>query len=113
MDNLFLQDAVARNAKFWVLYKRPGQRVLINVRGDMLVRPSFAELSIQQTPVGSSVYHVRTLSYVTRALVFYIGLRLVAPSIADVPGILVARTLILFAAFITLHDYVRYCLMYV
>lgn len=54
-----MQDAVARNAKFWVLYKRPGQRVLINVRGDMLVRPSFAELSIQQTPVGSSVFHVR------------------------------------------------------
>ncbi|CAL8470482.1 g10024 [Coccomyxa elongata] len=57
------QDAVARNAKFWVLYKRPGQRVLINVRGDMLVRPSFAELSIQQTPVGSSVYHHYLLSY--------------------------------------------------
>lgn len=53
---------MARNAKFWVLYKRPGQRVLINVRGDMLVRPSFAEMSIQQTPVGSSVYHVRTHS---------------------------------------------------
>ncbi|KAK9907744.1 hypothetical protein WJX75_009081 [Coccomyxa subellipsoidea] len=57
------QDAVARNAKFWVLYKRPGQRVLINVRGDMLVRPSFAELSIQQTPVGSSVFHHYLLAY--------------------------------------------------
>lgn len=59
VDNMqSVQDAVARNAKFWVLYKRPGQRVLINDRGDMLVRPSFAELSIQQSPAGSSVTHV-------------------------------------------------------
>ncbi len=56
------QDAVARSAKRWMLYKRPGQRVLINERGDMLVRPSFAELSIQQSPKGPSVYHVRLLS---------------------------------------------------
>jgi hypothetical protein len=56
-----VQDAVARNAKFWVLYKRPGQRVLINDRGNMLVRPSFVELSIQQSPIGSSVTHVSPL----------------------------------------------------
>ena len=52
------QDAVARSAKFWVFYKRAGQRVLINDRGDMLVRPTFTELSIQQSPMGSSVFHV-------------------------------------------------------
>ena len=54
------QDAVARSAKFWVFYKRAGQRVLINDRGDMLVRPTFTELSIQQLPLGSSVFHVST-----------------------------------------------------
>ena len=49
---------MARSAKFWVFYKRAGQRVLINDRGDMLVRPTFTELSIQQSPMGSSVFHV-------------------------------------------------------
>ena len=33
------QDAVARQAKFLLWYKRAGQRVLINADGDMLVRP--------------------------------------------------------------------------
>lgn len=52
------QDAVARNAKFWLLYKRPGQRVLINDRGDMLVRPSYTELSMQQSPFLTSLSQV-------------------------------------------------------
>ena len=46
------QDAVARSPKFLVLYKRAGQRVLINNNGDMLVRPSFIENSILQMPGG-------------------------------------------------------------
>ena len=29
-----LQDAVARSAKFLVMYKRPGQRVMINSKGE-------------------------------------------------------------------------------
>ncbi|BDA51088.1 probable lipase at N-terminal half [Coccomyxa sp. Obi] len=49
------QDAVARAPKFLVLYKRAGQRVLINKSGDMLVRPSFIENSILQLPGGGSV----------------------------------------------------------
>lgn len=50
---------MARNAKFWLLYKRPGQRVLINDRGDMLVRPSYAELSMQQSPFMTSLAQAR------------------------------------------------------
>ncbi|CAL8466201.1 g5737 [Coccomyxa elongata] len=49
------QDAVARAPKFLVLYKRAGQRVLINKNGDMLVRPAFIENSILQLPGGGSV----------------------------------------------------------
>ncbi|CAL8466199.1 g5735 [Coccomyxa elongata] len=40
------QDAVAKAPKFLVLYKRAGQRVVINANGDMLVRPSFIENSL-------------------------------------------------------------------
>jgi hypothetical protein len=32
------QDTVPRAAKFLFMYKRPGQRVLINSDGDMIVR---------------------------------------------------------------------------
>ncbi|CAL5228580.1 g11739 [Coccomyxa viridis] len=51
------QDAVARAPKFLVLYKRTGQRVIINHNGDMLVRPSFIESSLLQLPCGGSVPH--------------------------------------------------------
>ncbi|KAK9804297.1 hypothetical protein WJX72_005360 [[Myrmecia] bisecta] len=51
------QDAVARGAKFLMMYKRPGQRVIINEIGDMLVRPTFLEASMHQVPGGSSVAH--------------------------------------------------------
>eukprot|EP00208_Stichococcus_sp_RCC1054_P005346 CAMPEP_0206142186 /NCGR_PEP_ID=MMETSP1473-20131121/15880_1 /ASSEMBLY_ACC=CAM_ASM_001109 /TAXON_ID=1461547 /ORGANISM="Stichococcus sp, Strain RCC1054" /LENGTH=1445 /DNA_ID=CAMNT_0053537075 /DNA_START=238 /DNA_END=4575 /DNA_ORIENTATION=- len=47
------QDAVTRAAKFGI-FKRPGHRVLINSRGDMLVRPSFVETSLRNVPWGSS-----------------------------------------------------------
>lgn len=40
------QDAVAKAPKFLVLYKRAGQRVVINANSDMLVRPSFIENSL-------------------------------------------------------------------
>lgn len=32
------QDTVPRSGKFGIMYKRPGQRVLINSDGDMIVR---------------------------------------------------------------------------
>lgn len=60
-----LQDAVARQAKFWTYYKRPGQRVLINPQGDLLVRPTFVELSIHNRPFSSSVSQHMLLSYRT------------------------------------------------
>ena len=47
-----LQDAVARTAKFVLLFKRPGQRVMINVKGDLIVRPSYAEANLQRTLAG-------------------------------------------------------------
>ncbi|BDA51086.1 hypothetical protein COCOBI_17-3060 [Coccomyxa sp. Obi] len=40
------QDAVAKAPKFLVLYKRAGHRVVINANGDMAVRPSFIENSL-------------------------------------------------------------------
>ena len=57
------QDLVARQAKFLTWYKRPGQRVLINPQGDLLVRPSFVEVSIHNRPLSSSVSQHMLLSY--------------------------------------------------
>ena len=59
MGDLVVQDAVARRFTLGFLYKRPGQRVLINRRGDMLVRPTFIELTLNQTPFNASVHDVR------------------------------------------------------
>lgn len=39
--------------RFLVLYKRTGQPVVINHKGDLVVRPSFIELSMQKRPGGS------------------------------------------------------------
>ena len=47
-----VQDIVARRGKFWLLYKRSGHRVIINMRGDLIVRPSFAEANVQRIPGG-------------------------------------------------------------
>ena len=47
-----MQDAVARGGKFLTLYKRPGQRVIINQYGDLIVRPGFAEASFQRVLFG-------------------------------------------------------------
>ena len=41
------QDVVAKAPKFLVLYKRGGQRIIINAAGDMLVRPSFIEVTVR------------------------------------------------------------------
>ncbi|KAK9817879.1 hypothetical protein WJX72_003574 [[Myrmecia] bisecta] len=49
------QDAVAQEGKFLVLYKRPGHRVIINQRGDLIVRPTLVEHSVRRVPGGSSV----------------------------------------------------------
>ncbi|KAK9813803.1 hypothetical protein WJX73_010334 [Symbiochloris irregularis] len=57
------QDAVARGGKFLTLFKRPGQRVIINHYGDLIVRPGFAEASFQRVLFGSNVRHHFLASY--------------------------------------------------
>ena len=37
------------------MYKRPGHRVIINSRGDLIVRPSYAEASVQRVPGGAAL----------------------------------------------------------
>ncbi|DBB09212.1 TPA: hypothetical protein ACH3X3_007798 [Trebouxia sp. C0006] len=41
------QDVIARAGRFWGLYKRAGQRVMINPSGDLIVRPTFIEAAAQ------------------------------------------------------------------
>ncbi|KAK9803205.1 hypothetical protein WJX73_003153 [Symbiochloris irregularis] len=41
------RDVVTRMGKFWVLGKRPGHRVLIDLHGGMLVRPTALEVQVQ------------------------------------------------------------------
>ena len=41
------QDAVPRVGKFLVLFSRPGQRVIVDYRGDILVRPTAHEIHIR------------------------------------------------------------------
>ena len=56
MTDMFgLPGVQVRGGKFWKMYKRPGQRVIINGDGDLIVRPSFIEASVQRQPGGSSV----------------------------------------------------------
>ncbi len=50
-----LQDVVTRGGKMVFLYSRPGQRVLVNSRGDMIVRPSWVEASLQRLPGGTAL----------------------------------------------------------
>jgi hypothetical protein len=52
------QDTVPRAAKFLFMYKRPGQRVLINSDGDMIVRPSYVESSVQKRTTSSVAHHL-------------------------------------------------------
>lgn len=45
-------DVVTQAGKFINLYKRAGQRVLVNRLGDLVVRPSYAETAIRRVPGG-------------------------------------------------------------
>ncbi|KAK9823879.1 hypothetical protein WJX72_006141 [[Myrmecia] bisecta] len=56
------QDAVAHKGKC-MMYKRAGPRVLINPRGDLIVRPSLVEHSLRRMPGGSSVKQHLLTSY--------------------------------------------------
>ncbi|KAL3142108.1 hypothetical protein ABBQ32_004726 [Trebouxia sp. C0010 RCD-2024] len=57
------QDVVTRGGKMIMLYSRPGQRVLVNSRGDMIVRPSWVEASLQRLPGGSVNHHLLAQYY--------------------------------------------------
>ena len=46
------QDFVTRGGKFLFLYKRPGNRVILNAGGHMMVSPSALEASVQQLVAG-------------------------------------------------------------
>ena len=63
----FVQDVVARRGKLLFMYKRPGHRVIINSRGDLIVRPSYAEASVQRVPGGE---HALVLSMLKTAIWF-------------------------------------------
>jgi len=53
-------DVITRAGKFFFLFKHVGHRVLLNRRGDLVVRPSFVEYSIRRTPGGSLKDHYLT-----------------------------------------------------
>lgn len=46
------QDIVTRSMKVWGMYNRAGQRVIVNAHGDLVVRPTFLELSLLQVRFG-------------------------------------------------------------
>ena len=48
---------VPRGGKFIALYKRNGQRVIVNRTGDLVVRPAPLESSLLQMPFGSNPMH--------------------------------------------------------
>jgi Lipase (class 3) len=60
-------DVVTRAGKFFILFKHVGHRVLLNRRGDLVVRPSFVEYSLRRSPGGSVKDHY--LSSYERAVV--------------------------------------------
>ena len=53
-------DVITRAGKFLFLFKHVGHRVLLNRRGDLVVRPSFVEYSIRRSPGGSLKDHYLT-----------------------------------------------------
>ena len=42
-----LQDPVPKMAKFWFLYARPGQRVLLYKNGDIVISPTPLDIRLQ------------------------------------------------------------------
>ena len=55
------QDVVTRGGKFFFLYKRPGNRVIVNDGGHMIVSPSAIEASVQQSLAGVPTHLVINL----------------------------------------------------
>ena len=55
-----MQDVVTRGGKFFFLYKRPGNRVIVNDGGHMMVSPSAIEASVQQSLAGYKAFQILT-----------------------------------------------------
>lgn len=50
-----VQDVVTREGKLLFLYKRPGQRVIVNAAGHVMVRPTHMEASVQKSTGGMPI----------------------------------------------------------
>ena len=50
-----MQDVVTREGKLLILYKRPGQRVIIDAKGRLIVRPTHLEASVQRDTAGTGL----------------------------------------------------------
>ena len=57
------QDAVARSGKFMGMFKRAGERIFLNHRGDMLVCPIFLEAALWRKLGHTSVRHHMLAAY--------------------------------------------------
>ena len=57
------QDAVARGGKFMGLFKRAGDRIFLNQKGDMLVCPIFLEAALWRKLGNTSVRHHMMAAY--------------------------------------------------
>ncbi|KAL0023014.1 hypothetical protein WJX79_008349 [Trebouxia sp. C0005] len=62
------QDVVTREGKMLFLYKRPGQRVILNAAGHMMVRPTHMEASVQKSTGGQSVRQHMLTNYIHAVL---------------------------------------------
>ena len=56
-----MQDVVTREGKMIFMYKRPGQRVIVNAAGHMMVRPTHMEASVQKSTGGLPLLHTAPL----------------------------------------------------
>ena len=57
------QDAVARSGKLFGLFKRAGERIFLNQKGDMLVCPGFLEAALWRKLRTTSVRHHMLAAY--------------------------------------------------
>lgn len=57
------QDVLTREGKMLFLYKRPGQRVILNAAGHMMVRATRMEISVQKSAGGQRVSHHMLTNY--------------------------------------------------
>ena len=64
-----VQDVVCHEGKLFRLYKRPGQRVIIDATGRMIVRPTHLEAAVQREPSGRSNGALFCNSTICRSLV--------------------------------------------